>query len=335
MSEEVWWLKNYGDPIEMEGVQRFGLGEKFSRYADFWAWYVLPNRSKTDPSKFRDDFPQELEALCNHHYGVWYQLVIAYRQLEKLDDELIDISDPLFHLGTAIDLIERTFLLAFRITGRIAEKDLSPPLTEETYREKAERFWTEEYSSRYADFLKKEKPVNLSLHSIGEVLETCMSGNAEFNAFKRATNAIRQYRNLLIHNLPPLKKKEGDIVHIPKPIHLHKYADARWSSQNTDSISNHYGPAGEIIRDLADTLVHAANDLWNVLLDRMDVIADSRQFSRKLEPFLVESGESGDIDRWTEPRKHRQSHQRRDASDQGYTPSSTPSGYKMYPPNDG
>lgn len=209
-------LSQYGDPIEKKGINECGLGQSFPRYAEFWGKYVHPYRDSNDPSKLRPDYPEQLQDICNNHYYVFFHLTHAYLQLRylkdtPLDQSIIDIGNPLYHLASSIDLTKKTFTCAFRVSGkRIAKKE---------------------------DFGCAAKP-------------------------------IREYRNTLIHGLSPLRKLIEGKIYLPKPDSLSKYKRGRWSSP-IDSTSD-YEPAIEMICGLAERLVEACNNLWEILLAEME-----------------------------------------------------------------
>jgi hypothetical protein len=106
-------LGKEGDFYERKGVNEYRLGEKFPRYAEFWAKYVFPYRdsSNLDHTKLRSDFPVPIEDICNSHYSVFFHLTLAYLQLDYLgkipiSQSVLDTGNPLYHLASAIDLCQ-------------------------------------------------------------------------------------------------------------------------------------------------------------------------------------------------------------------------------------
>jgi len=318
MSMEVQHLLRYGDVHEREGALRFGLHTRFPRYAEFWARYVLPNRRENDPSKLREGFPVELEDLCNSHYGVWYHLTIAYRQIEALDYPHVDIADPLLHLGTAIDLVERTLFLALKLRSGLEGKLLAARLTKEEFDQRAAEFWQKRYEKEYEVFVENNKPVNLRLHDGQRVLSENLHEHG-YQAFLKESNVVRRYRNLLTHNLPPLRILAGAISQIPRPEHLPHYEKARWSSMLIKHNPDHYAPAQEVIRELADELVTSINDIWVALLFTMSVIAQTPEYRDHLRSFH---------DRWLSP-DWRAAGTATAIHPSAYKPPSTPSAYRV------
>ncbi|HLU11125.1 MAG TPA: hypothetical protein VK003_15745 [Oceanobacillus sp.] len=141
----VQLLKERGDSVEQIGVNNAGLGEKFPKYAEFWGYFVFPNRDPEDSMRLRKGFPEKYERIFNHHYGVFYQLTIALLQLDDLDNPILDSANPVYHLGTAADLVEKTFLAALRATGKLEV----PQLTEEAFVAQVNRYWHNSYQGAY------------------------------------------------------------------------------------------------------------------------------------------------------------------------------------------
>ena len=102
-----------------KGLKEYGLGELFPKYAEFWGGFVFLRRDPTDTSKLRADTPVEIEDIFNNHYYVFYQLTLTFRQIGRLSDNVLDVGDPLYHLATTVDLIERTFVAAYRVNSNL------------------------------------------------------------------------------------------------------------------------------------------------------------------------------------------------------------------------
>jgi hypothetical protein len=269
------WTKSLikrGDPVEKEGCQDYQLHEKFPRYAEVWGRYVLESRDPNDPWKLRDGFPVELEDLFNHHYGVWYHLVVAHRQIEALgqSNPLIDIGDPLFHLATATELTERVFVIALKIRRGL---------------DGTEGFW-KNYSKSFEKWAKRFKSKEFRLHSVSDLFDKYAEPPPKVEDFKRVSKKIGHYRNALIHNLPPLRivEKEPGKVRIPKEKFLSKYAAARWSSGRFKYDPKEYELAETVIRNLANEFVECINELWETLLAIIKEIASSDYYERWFHP---------------------------------------------------
>lgn len=286
-------LSLLGDPIEKEGLE-LGLGMNFPRYADFWLYYVYPNRRTGDSSKLRETIPSEIENLFNAHYSVWYQLTVVYRQLSSINDPLVEIGDLLFHLATTIDLTELTFVLALEIEAQLQGKTLITEWTQDGYDEEVARFWIEEYTKSFRKFKEKYKPVSITLHNVTGLFAAYMPKNEAYKAFASTANRIRPYRNQLAHNVSPVNLVMAEGKVIPKPEYIQIYAGGRYSSVKPDP--DHFAPAGQIIMGLASDLVKKANDLWEILLRVMSGITNSPKYRDLIATFEDSSPESGSIE---------------------------------------
>jgi len=194
-------LREEGDPFEREATN-YGLDHMFPRYAEFWGKYVYPQRRKTDSSKLREEFPGELEDIFNNHYSVYYQLTVCLRQIEKFDPALLDIGDPLFHLATSIDMVERTLLAILKVQIKTQERNLVNKLTKEEFDQITEGYWSTKYDEDFKGFEKNYRPINIELQSIRKYLksEDKYPQNG-FSTFEKIASNVRAYRNILAHSL--------------------------------------------------------------------------------------------------------------------------------------
>lgn len=292
----VQLLGREGDSYEIEGCSKYGLGNEFPRYAEFWAKYVYPNRDPRDSSKLREGFPQELEDLFNAHYSVWFHLTIAYRQIARLENERSEFGDPLLHLVSSVDIAEQALVRALDIGCELDGKKLVQPLSEAEYRQRVWDYWKSKrgYRKDFERFASRYKPVAHHLHWASDVLKELTP--EEFKearaAFNEIVNLVRPYRNLVAHNPPPIQWLVDGKLFLPKPEIEHlmkKYSTARYSSG--DRHIEDFSPADEILSGLADRLVSGMNGYWAMLLWSMEHIASSSEYRKELVPLQIsESG---------------------------------------------
>jgi hypothetical protein len=267
----VLLLAERGDSVERTAVAQARLGEIFPKYAEFWGRFVYPNRDPEDPMRLRSGFDEKYERIFNSHYGVFYQITTALLQLKNLNNPLLDIATPIYHLGAAADLVERTFLAAYEAADKLSIQ----PLTKVEYDEKCENYWSETYESAFREFTEKYVPVSVNLHITGKLVGMYITNEA----FKKASRKLRDYRNALIHGLPPLRLSRDGVTYIPNLKHLKHYRHALWSSKREDINIEHYAPTEEVIAALASELIASVNDLWDVLIHLVGAMLppDSRQ----------------------------------------------------------
>jgi len=291
----VSFLAVVGDPIEKEGIYKHKFDELFPNYSEFWAKYVQPNRDPNDPSKLRVGFPQEIENIINNHYGVFYHLTVAYRQIGELSNPVLDIGDPLYHLATTIDLVERTFAAALKVRGELDRNPIYVELTKEEFDKRVSKYWLESYSQVLKKFERNFQPVSINFHNVSDIFTHQVLETQAKKKFQAIANRVRQYRNVLTHSLPPLKLEKNGVKYLPRQNFLHLYRDGNWSS-GRDSINyDHYAPAVEIISELARELIKNINNLWDSLLEIMRSIRVDSKYSDQIvdEKKLFTSPESG------------------------------------------
>ncbi len=276
-------LARLGDKIERQGCE---LGVAFPRYAEFWCRFVVPNRDPGDSSKLRPGLPEFFEDLCNNHYSVFYHLTVAYRQIPEIENGIVDVADPLYHLASAVDLVERTFVIAYQEHKRLNNETLDIGLSEDDFRQRAEKYWGKKYSKALRKFKLDYKPVNIPLHSVGSVFDQVVRG--EKQGFRDIKELIRRYRNIFTHKAPPLKFGWDNQTNIPKLEHLKKYETARWSSIRPEADKEEFEPAEDLIRRFADDLVEKANIIWEELLSVVDEIVQSDVYRQEVVSLRVD-----------------------------------------------
>jgi hypothetical protein len=267
----VYRLSVDGDPTEKLGVAKYDLGEKFPRYAEFWGSYVVTNRDsdQNNKHKLRDDFPIPIEEIFNTHYSIFYQLVFTYAQIEHLAavqfSEIVDVGSPFYHLATAADLIDKLFVAVYSLKT----PDLIKPLTETDYDQEASKFWNEDYKRFFDDFTNVYRSVTHNFHDARRVFCDVVPESKARTKFNRVQGIIRQYRNKFIHGVSPLRLWNGKEICFPKITHLKKHASEHWSSKSSAIDAEHYEPAVSLMTRLADELVDAINDLWELLINEI------------------------------------------------------------------
>jgi hypothetical protein len=262
-----------GDPVEKEGCEKYSLHERFPRYAEIWGRYVWRRRDPEDSSRFRQGFPCELEYLFNHHYGVWFHLILAYRQIDALrqSNPLVDIGDPFFHLVTAAELVERAFVIAEEFESRLRGTTIIDELSEEI-QQKDRPFFPASHLEHLHEWLKEKE-------GMPELFDKSVKQERLRNKFKTVSQKIRHHRNVLAHSLPPLRvvNKDGKVC-IPREGFLSEYDHALWSSRRSDYSPERYEIADVEIGNLADRLVRYTNDLWEKLSTTITEIVSSEHY---------------------------------------------------------
>ncbi|MBK9746980.1 MAG: hypothetical protein IPO91_09370 [Chloroflexi bacterium] len=293
MNQFVEYLLKFGDVVEKRGIEECGLGEKFPRYAEFWTMYILPKRDPTNYSKLQEGVPVEFEDLFNNHYGVFFQLTLAYYQLKHLrESPVLDIATPLYHLGTATDLIIRSLFLALQLR----HIPLFVKLDKQEIVSIVEEFCEKEYEKGFRSFQNTLRPVQINLH---EVIKTVSTHVPELRSHEAVFRAVREYRNALTHGLSPVRlRDEHKEIYLPTSKKLKKYTSARWSSGQWRPAD--FAPAVDIITELADKLTASANEIWEALLRWMKELQPSTEALWQFEVGPViphEYEESGGV--WT------------------------------------
>src|SRR5258706_15996037 len=192
--ETTDWVKRLqeaGDKIEKKGINECNLGDIFPRYAEFWGKFILPNRSDTDPSKLREGFDPQLEDIFNTHYSIFFQLTTTLCQIKDINNPLLDIATPIYHLGAAVDLTERLFVNVLKERGLL----IITKLDRDQFTEKALKYYDDSYESSLEEFSVNYRPVQFTLYNVTNLFQENLT---ESGNFRDISGKVRQYRNMSI-----------------------------------------------------------------------------------------------------------------------------------------
>lgn len=282
MMDSVQMLKDHGDPIERNGANLHGICLYFPRYAEFWAKYVFPNRDQADGSKLRPGFPPEIEAVFNHHYLVFYHLTFAKAQIDVLDKpefrHLVDVADPLYHLGSVRDLCDRMIISVINVEvgpSRVISDEVFEPLKSGKNLNNLNDVHLNAVYRTFQTFHKLELHTEFrNLYKVPS--EKCPGGLS-----------LGLYRNLFTHGMPPPRPFEDERPYLPKVEKLERYKNGEYSSGRQKAIREDFEPADELLGRFANELATKLNDLWVVVLEKMGNIASSSQYNHYFERLLT------------------------------------------------
>jgi hypothetical protein len=127
-----------------------------------------------DGIQLRNNIDPLLESLAMAHYTVYYHLGTAALLFTRLHQEFYE--DILFHLYSAIEMVERLIFILAKLKFQNEKKVLTIKLTQDEILAKAQNYYSNEdgYEEDFKDFLKKGRAVNLYLHKIEEVTKEFM-----------------------------------------------------------------------------------------------------------------------------------------------------------------
>jgi len=263
-----------GDPYERDAAS-LGLIHKFSRYAEFWGRFIFPNRDLSAPAeaKLKSGFSVEIEDIYNLHYSVLYHFSFAHAQVYAIKSNRnlpVEVGDPLYHLATACDLIERLLLNQLLLTGRVKLVEL----TRSEFDGEVESYWDEQYQKQFNRYAKEAyRSVSIPLHSQERLISQELQ---HYSDFKNVADEVRQYRNVFTHSISPLRLILDGKIYIPKRNFIGRYK--RWSAGRDQIDRSHFAEAVTVIEDLIEEIITKSNALWLNAIEMMDTIASMEKY---------------------------------------------------------
>ena len=250
------------------------LKERFPNCETFWRYFVVPftNRIELeikDPHKRinpREDISEDVKDIASFHYSMFLNLIYSYDHLQNF--RLSSFEDFYAHLGSACDLAEefllKTYLLILECTYQKSE--ILQELKKEDFLKLAEKWYNDNYSKVYEDYLKKGKFAQIKLPSRENVLNEYFKGQEAWKQYNTYSPQIRKYRNIIVHNIQIGTIITPDRVRlVPKKEEIHKYK--KWSHvfaalQDEQKMRNDFiNMKEQMILDIGGLEV-ILNDLW-------------------------------------------------------------------------
>ena len=251
------------------------LKERFPNCEIFWRNFIVPLTKRILPPsqvknedriRFREGISEHLKKIASFHYTVFLNLVFSYDHLMNFG--LSSFEDFYTHLGSACDLAEefllKTYLLILECTDQKSE--ILQELKKEDFLKLAEKWYNDNYSNVYENYLKKGKAVPIRLLNRGNVLDEYFKDSEDWKEYIRHTQKIREYRNIIVHDVQIGRIISlGGIPLVPKKEKIQNYK--KWSyvfavQQDVQKLKGDFiNMKEQMILDIGSLEV-ILNDLW-------------------------------------------------------------------------
>lgn len=257
------------------------LKEGFPNCETFWRYFVVPftNRIELeikDPNKRidpREGISEDIKDIASFHYSMFLNLIYSHDHLQNF--RLSSFEDFYMHLGSACDLAEefllKTYLLILECTDQKSE--ILQELKKEDFLELAEKWYDDNYSKVYENYLKKGKLLPIKLPSRENVLDEYFKDQKDWKQYIRYSQEIRKYRNIIVHDIQIGKIiSPGGIPLVPKKEKIRSYK--KWSYvfaalQDEQKLRNDFiNMKEQMILDIRGLEV-ILNDLWTKPINDM------------------------------------------------------------------
>ncbi len=264
---------NHGDAYEQ--LYWTFVKERFPNCEIFWKNFIVSLTKRiehniNDPNermRIREGISDDIGDAIFIHHSMFVNLIYAYDHLQNF--RISSFEDFYTHLGSACDLAEefllKTHLIILECKSQRSET--LQTLSKNDFIKLAEEWYDRNYSKTYDNYLKKGKPPPLKLPSRKNVLDECFENMESWKRYKRFTQKIREYRNVIIHNAQIGRIITiGNIVLVPKKEKIQNYkklSNVFAAQQNPKTLNEDFINMKEQMALDIGNLEILLNDLWD------------------------------------------------------------------------
>jgi len=257
------------------------LKERFTNCEEFWRYFIIPltkrieiqDKNERERIRFREGIHSTLQDIAALHYSLFLNLAYSYNHL--LNNRISAFEDFYIHLASTCDLSEefilRIYINILRWGGKKSE--VLEELSKDRFLCMASEWYDKYYLKVYENYLNKGKPPPFRLPSRKYVLDEYL-GNAEmWREYKRHSQLIREYRNVIVHSAQIGRYIHRGIRHlVPKKEKIQQYktwAKIREATKNIDIINSDFISMREqMVSDIIQ-LELLLNGLWGKVISDM------------------------------------------------------------------
>jgi hypothetical protein len=242
--------------------------ELFPNSEIFWKKFIVPFTNRIDETITheslaihpRTEISKDLREIGSFHYSIFHNLVYAYLAFER--KHASHFENFYTHLGSVCDSVEEFLLKLYllnlecnNIKSKILEK-----LPKNEFLQIASQWYDENYEKVYEHYLNNGKPPPLRIPMRTSVLEEYFGKSKDWKEYKKFSQKIREYRNVIVHNyqIAFIQDQHGT-HHVPKKEKIRNYK--RWNDVFTGAADPKKFHDDFIIRE-----VQMIQDLQNMML---------------------------------------------------------------------
>jgi hypothetical protein len=265
-----------GDPFEKAYWPL--LKERFPNCEAFWRHLVVPYTNRIEsPIKERirprEGIAEDIERIGSVHYSMFMNLIYAYEHLQNF--RLSSFENFYTHLGSVCDLAENFLLRAYLLSLECKNQKsvVLHKLNKADFLKLVKKWYDDDYVKAYKNYLKKGKPPLIEIHKIQTVLDEYFRGLEKWKEYKRRTQKIREYRNVIVHDVQIGRIiVNGNIELVPKKESIQNYR--KWSKvfavqQDIPKLKKDFiNMKEQMILDIG-TLEIILNELWKKPIDEL------------------------------------------------------------------
>jgi hypothetical protein len=275
--------KANGDPYE----QQFGdllLGH-FPNCERFWKMFVIPLTERMagypiallNNIRFRQGMNADLEDIAAIHYSMFLNLVYAHVHLQS--PILSSLEDFYVHLASACDLVdtflEKSYILLLKCRG--GQTKILQALTRDEFLCMAGEWYDEKYRTVYDYYLSRGKFAQMKLPSrddlVKEFVKDYLDQNSLWKDYAGHSKSVREFRNVIVHDVQVGKFMCNGVVFIPKPRAIQSYRTWRqvFSVKDPNVFRRDFAALDQQLKEDLDLLKSTLNQLWELVIHELEL----------------------------------------------------------------
>ena len=288
-----------GDKYEREYGEL--LKPRFPNCETYWGNFVIPNTKRIeaeirDPDQRirpREGISEDITDIASLHYSMFLNLVYCYEHLNH--PQLSSFEDFYMHLVAACDLAEeflqRTYLLILECKRE--ESKVLQILKREEFLELAGDWYDKYYRKVYDDYLKKGKSVPVRIPNRRNVLDEYFENSEDWMEYKKFTQKIREYRNVIAHDVKIGSYSENSTNFVPKKEKIQQYkkwSDVFTAAQDRERFKRDFIERNEQMRSDIERIEILMNKLWDTPIRNLSNLFLREENGIILEKYNINLG---------------------------------------------
>ena len=183
------------------------LEEDYPNSELFWKNFIVPHTNRIDETitdyeqsiKPREGIADSMHLIGSYHYSIFHNFLFAHGDIQLRNPGFFE--NFYTHLGTMCDCVEEflihVYLIILECRGQ--KSKALQEFSKEDFLKKADQWYDESYPSLYEHYLCKGKATRIKIIDDTYILEDWFQKHKAWKDYKRFSQLIRQYRNIIVH----------------------------------------------------------------------------------------------------------------------------------------
>jgi hypothetical protein len=286
-------FRDYGDFYERKFYNL--ILDDFPKIEIFWRDFItiMTNRvvssSTEDVIRARSGVGKEIVDISIIHYSVYMNLVYAKNCL--INKQLSYFENFYTHLGSVCDLVEEFVICVYFLQLKCNQKEpeVLTRLSKRKFQDISSNWFDENYSKIYTHYLSKGKYYCCEIVGRSNIVEEYFKGFNEYKEYKRFSLALREYRNVIVHNTQIGTHHIGNDVFIPKMGKIKDYK--KWYKVfevSKEKFQTDFVERDSQMYDSFQSLIKILNNLWDMPIFTMNELLYNEKNKELLEIYQID-----------------------------------------------